>query len=137
MPYALEIISPADQEKIFQDAACDPEKQMRLRHGKNDLTKRWAVNADRSCYLMRMSALLQHEESDCPYYAFVNGSMYKINRALGKANGVYFDEEVLPDEPLLAQVKEEIKAAFAVHGRRGLGPLNDSINPVFMVKEEI
>lgn len=126
MPYVLEAITATDQGKIIQDAAADVEKwkQLSIARKFDDFTPNWAINRDRNCYLLRMPYPAREEINDAPFYAFVDGRMYRINRVGQTGSEVYFDEPSLPSQEVLAVAEAEITAAFSVYGMFGVGPLN-------------
>lgn len=135
MTYVLEKITPEDQKKIIEDASSNLHKQQRLAYAmeRQEFTESWAVDKDRNCYLLRMPCTMREEEWDTPYLVFVKGEMYRINREGQAGHRVYFDEELLPAAPLLAELQEEIRTAFSVHGCWGDGPLNERGVPVWAI----
>lgn len=133
MPYVLEAITAADQEKIIQDTASDVEKRTKLSAAKkaNCFTDTWAIDKEKNCYLLLMPFAMREETTDKPYYAFVNGCMYRINRVGQEGDEVYFDEPSLPAQDVLAVVETEVAAAFSVYGSMGVGPLTKAGYPHF------
>ena len=135
MTYVLEKITPEDQEKIIKDAVCDPKKQERLTYAMahQEFTQSWVIDRERNCYLLRMPSTMREEDWDTPYFIFVDGCMYRINREGQAGHRVYFDEAVLPTASSLTKLQDEIRAAFAVYGCWGDGPLNDRGVPVWAI----
>lgn len=98
-----------------------------------EFTKTWAIDRDRNCYLLKMPYPAREEMNDSPFYAFVGGRMYRINRIGQAGNKVYFDELSLPSQDILAVIEAEIAAAFAVYGTLGKGPLNSDGYPTLVL----
>lgn len=128
MTYLLKKITLKDQEKIIEDASTNSREQQRLAFAmkRQEFTDSWAIDRDRNYYLLLMPCAMREEQWDTPYLVFVKGEMYRINRKGQAGHQFYFDEEVLPATPLLAELQEEIRTAFAVYGCWGEGPLNAS-----------
>lgn len=133
MTYVLDSISPADREKIIQDAAADIEKRDWLIYAIKWKTfaDTWAVDKQRNCYLLLMPPRIREESDEDIYFAFVGGRMYKINRLGFFGDRVYFDEQSAEAVPSI--VEEEVTAAFAVYGCWGQGPLNEIGIPEFEI----
>jgi hypothetical protein len=138
MAYALETITQADQEEIFRDAACDPEKHDVIRYAMltNGFPPRRAIDRDHNDYLLLKPAVMREEWHDAPYYAFVGGRMYRINRVGRSGNSVYFDEPSLPSEAVLSLVRKAVTAAFSVYGSAGVGPVTKDGYPHFALVPE-
>ena len=135
MAYQLETIAQADYEKILKDAASDMDKHSRLTYAlKNQIFPRaWAINRERDCYLMDLPLVVREESWG--YLAFIDGRMYRVNRAGYFSHEVYLDEKTQPSDDVLAVVRNELKAAFAVYGANGLGPEDEELHPTFTAKK--
>jgi hypothetical protein len=135
MAYALEKITLEDQKKILEDAKSDTAKQQRLAYAikHHEFTENWAVDRERNSYLLRMPSPTREESWDVPYFVFTKSDMYRINREGQAGHRMYFDEKILPAASLLTELEEEIRAAFAVHGCWGDGPLNERGIPVWAI----
>ena len=139
MTYVLEKITPEDQKKIIKDAEFNPNKQERLIYAvkHQEFTESWAIDRERNCYLLKMPSSTREEDWDTPYFIFVKGNMYRVNREGQAGNNVYFDEELLIAEPLFTELQEEIRAAFAIYGCWGDGPLNERGIPVWDISPKL
>jgi hypothetical protein len=126
MPYVLEAITPSDQEKIILDAATDMIKKRKLIHAKEngEFTRTWATDRDRGFYLLKVPSLFPDEMTDVPYYVFIHERMYRVNR-IGTTHRVYFDEEISDPSTRLLEIQDEVRAAAAVYGIWGFGPMQE------------
>lgn len=127
--YLLLTITPADREKILADCAGQPGQ---LRWFKDAMTSgtfpdTWARDAGRDHYLLRMPGQIREEWDRQPYCAFIEGRMFRLAQAGFFSRDMYFNEDDLPAD--LEPVKDEIRAAFAVHGEGGRGPLDEYGGP--------
>lgn len=138
MAYALESITLADREEILRDAASDPAKHDVIRYAMmtNCFPPRRAIDRDRNDYLLLKPGVMREEWLDAPYFAFVGGRMYRINRVGQSGNSVYFDEPSLPSEDVLSLVKKAVTAAFSVYGSAGVGPHTKDGYPHFALVPE-
>lgn len=137
MPYLLENITLQDQEKIINDAIRDELKHGSLMRAREwgKFANTWAVDRGRDCYFLLAPILVREEAMDRPYYAYIDGQMYKIKR-VGWTQQVYFDEQNLPSGPRLLEIQEEVRNAFAVYGEWGQGPMNQIGKPQFALNPE-
>lgn len=138
MTYVLETISKEDQEKIIKDAASDPKKRSSLIYARDhhEFPTSWAVDREHDSYLMLAPVMVREDSWDRPYYIFAKGGMWQIKSKASVGNQIYFDEMTLPPSPALLDVQQEIRAAFAVYGRWGDGPLNEFGKPEFALSPE-
>lgn len=141
MAYVLEPITPADIDKMISDTAGTPRTQGDLIIAKTyrGFPETWAIDRNRNYYFLGKPMPSLEQLFDRPYCIFARGQMYTI-RVEGRGNRVYFDGENLPPAHLLAEVQDEIKAAFIVYGRWGTGPTEGgrpvhAVLPEFIVKQ--
>ena len=122
--YVLEEIGERDQDRIINDSSADSLRHKRLNFLKieNDFTKTWAIDRKRDYYLLAVPRPSFAEADATPYYYFARGSMFLVRSQGGFGQNVYFDEEMLPPAPLRKEIEKEIRDAFRVYGRHGLGP---------------
>jgi hypothetical protein len=138
MTYLLEKISLQDQGKIISDASNDPPKQRELTYARDhrDFAETWAFDRERNFYLFMAPTTTRPESIDRPYLMFFQGAFYRINTEGAAGHLVYFDEDPPPPESLVAELQEEVRAAFAIYGRYGSGPLNKRGVPVYAIVAE-
>jgi hypothetical protein len=132
MAYVLAEITPEDQERIIQDAASDPGTQKHLSFARscNAFAKTWAVDKERGCYLLFAPRLVREDSETQPFYIRVHGALYRIECDGLPFIRMRFSDKRLPVS-LLHEMLDEIKAAVAVYGQWGEGPLNSRGEPQY------
>jgi hypothetical protein len=143
MAYILEKITPEDQERIIAEAVDDPPTQKDLIHARScgALARTWAVDRERGYYLYFAPRLVREDSLDHPFYIRVKSGMYRIGSQGQIGYRMRFSESQFP-VALLHELLDEIKAALAVYGAWGEGPLNgknepqDEVNPKFITIAE-
>jgi hypothetical protein len=139
MTYALGPLTADDRQRILDVAVSTPDLHSRLERAlySDDFPVNWAINQSREGYLFRLSGLMKHEVWDMPYLFAWKERLYRINREGQSGHRVYFfDEETLPIGHELCLLKDEVTAAFKVHGVFGDGPLNERGVAVWEIKPE-
>lgn len=126
MTYVLADITEADHEKIKLDASYSREKLRWLNAAVKleAFPRTWALDRERNCYLMIMPTESRGESVEFSYLMFVEGRFFKVDRLGAYGGEMCFDEDALPSEVVMDNVKAEVAAAFAVYGAWGEGPLN-------------
>lgn len=133
MAYVLETITPADQQKIIKDAACDPSYQKLLIHVLQSphefFPGRWVIDRDRNFYMYITPTNVRPETSASPRSFFFKGRLYQISLTSQFGYEVEFVDK--PPISELKEFQEELTAAFAVSGRGVGGPLNEFGTPEY------
>lgn len=125
MPYVLEEITPADQEKILTDAECDEKKKKFLlaRGGyfSNNPNLKWAVDRERNSYLFWAPRPPMTEYYH--YYFYFKSFLYALCIKSMLEDKIHFDDIPLPNPLLLPELKQAIIEAFSIHKIHGSRPV--------------
>jgi len=139
MTYVLEQITPEDQERIIAEAVDDPPTQKHLIYARScgSFARTWAIDKERGYYLFLAPRLMREDSWENPFYIRVKSGMYRIGSQGQIGYRMRFSERRFPVS-LLHDILDEIKAALAVYGAWGEGPVNsrnepeDEVNPNFI-----
>jgi hypothetical protein len=127
MTYVLEKIKPADAEKILLDSECDLHKHQALLASPllaHNPDATWAIDRAKNTYLYLISG--SNPDSGFIYYLYHKNTLYEIELEGGfSSHRVKFMDSTHPVPPLLYDLQQEIRNAFAIYGRFGTGVGND------------
>ena len=137
MSYMLENITQEDRGRIIADAAGDPQTQMHLMNAQliDAFARTWAIDRARGCYLFFAPRLVPEDSWSHPFYLRVADKMYRIESESQIGYRMRFSEKRFP-VALLHDLLDEIRAALAVYGAWGEGPLNADKEPQYHVKPQ-
>jgi hypothetical protein len=132
--FILQAIAGEDRADIVRLAACDAEVERTLRAAARDdiFPASRAIDPASGCFLMTWPELLRPEGLERGFALFAEQRFFVFSID-GRLDSVTFAKGRDPSPSSADAVRRAIVAAFAIHGRYGQGPLDETGLPDWAV----